>query len=92
MPDPVSEAARQFGDRAKAARDAAGLSQQAVADRAGLHVSYYGQIERGARNVALHNILRVAAALEVRPGELLDGLPDPDAPPPPTRRRSQRDR
>lgn len=89
MPDPISEAARQFGLRIRTAREANGVSQQRVADRAGLHVSYLGQVERGARNVALHNILRIAAALEVPPGQLLDGLPDPDAPPPKKRRRAR---
>ena len=89
MPEPVSEAAREFGARIRTARETLGVSQQHVAEQAGLHVSYLGQVERGARNVALHNILRIAAALKVQPGQLLDGLPDPDAPPPKKRRRGR---
>jgi transcriptional regulator with XRE-family HTH domain len=53
---------------------AKGLSQEALAELAGLHRTYVGSAERGLRNVSLHNILRLAKALEVTPGQLLDGL------------------
>jgi len=33
-----------------------------------------GDVERGQRNVALVNIVKIATALKVRPGDLLDGL------------------
>jgi transcriptional regulator with XRE-family HTH domain len=63
-----------FGRRVRAAREARGLSQEALADRAGLHRTYVGSAERGLRNVSLTNILKLCRALGVRPGELLDGL------------------
>lgn len=63
-----------FGRRVRAAREARGLSQEALADIAGVHRTYIGSIERGLRNVSLANILRLSRALGVRPGELLDGL------------------
>jgi transcriptional regulator with XRE-family HTH domain len=63
-----------FGRRVRAAREASGLSQEALADRAGLHRTYVGSTERGLRNVSLTNILRLSRALGVQPGELLDGL------------------
>lgn len=88
MAQPASLAATEFGARLRAVRDEQGLSQQAVADAAGLHVAYVGQVERGQRNVSLHNILRLAAALSTTPGRLMDGLPDPDAPPPKPKKRS----
>jgi transcriptional regulator with XRE-family HTH domain len=69
--DPVAAA---FGERVRRARVARGLSQEELADVAGLHRTYVGSAERGLRNVSLHNILRLAKALQVRPGELLDGL------------------
>ncbi len=69
--DPVATA---FGERVRTARIAMGLSQEALAEAAGLHRTYVGSAERGLRNVSLHNILRLAKALDVRPGELLDGL------------------
>lgn len=52
-------------------RLAAGFSQESFADACGLHRTYIGGIERGERNVSFTNIIRIAAALGVRPSELL---------------------
>jgi transcriptional regulator with XRE-family HTH domain len=72
MADP--EALQAFGRRVRAAREAKGLSQESLADLAALHRTYVSSAERGERNVSLTNILRLARALDVRPGELVDGL------------------
>jgi transcriptional regulator with XRE-family HTH domain len=48
-----------------------GLSQESLADRAGLHRTYVGSIERCERNVSIDNIAKLAAALKVSPSELL---------------------
>jgi transcriptional regulator with XRE-family HTH domain len=48
------------------------LSQEELADRAELHRTYVGGIERGERNVSLLNIDRLARALETSPSRLLD--------------------
>jgi transcriptional regulator with XRE-family HTH domain len=47
------------------------MSQEELASRAGLHRTYLGGIERGERNPSYTNITRIAAALEVRPSQLL---------------------
>ena len=52
-------------------RTAAGLSQEELADRAGLHRTYISSIERGQRNISLKNIFVIANALGTQSGELL---------------------
>jgi transcriptional regulator with XRE-family HTH domain len=54
-------------------RNKLGLSQEELADRAGLHRTYVGSIERGERNVSVDNIEKIAEALEVKPERLLSG-------------------
>jgi transcriptional regulator with XRE-family HTH domain len=55
-----------------------GLSQEALAEQAGVHWTFLGQVERGQRNLSLHNLLKLAAGLGVDPGELVRGLRPPD--------------
>ncbi|HEX2902866.1 MAG TPA: helix-turn-helix transcriptional regulator [Jatrophihabitans sp.] len=54
-----------------------GLSIRQLAERANLHWAYIGQVERGRRNLTLHNILKLATALDVDPGRLIRGLTPP---------------
>jgi transcriptional regulator with XRE-family HTH domain len=50
------------------------MSRQQLAVASGLHPTYIGDVEGGVRNVTLLTILRLANALGVTPGQLLDGL------------------
>ena len=75
--EPISEAAREFGERVRMRRLQLGMSQEELARDASLHWSYLGQVERGQRNLTLHNILRIAEMLEIDPGKLLRGLQAP---------------
>jgi transcriptional regulator with XRE-family HTH domain len=59
-----------FGKRLRELRQKANLSQEELADLAGLDRSYIGGVERGQRNVSLVNIHRIAQALKMRPGGL----------------------
>ena len=63
---------RRFGLNVKAARKRAGHSQETLADTAGVARSYMSDVETGARNPTLRVVERIAAALEVGPGRLLD--------------------
>jgi len=56
-------------------RAAQGLSQESLAEKADLHRTYVGSIERCERNVSLDNIENLATALGVDICELLAPLP-----------------
>ncbi len=63
-----------FGKRVRSLRQESGLSQEVLAANAGIHRTYLGGVERGERNLSLKNIIRLATALGVRPGELFDDI------------------
>jgi len=48
-----------------------GISQEQLADLAGLHRTYVSSIERGERNVSIDNIERLAQALKVPAADLI---------------------
>lgn len=76
---PLSAATQAFGERVRARRHQLNRSQEQLADVCGLHWTFVGQVERGRRNISLHNILKLAAGLDIDPGELVKGLKAPDA-------------
>jgi len=47
------------------------ITQEALADRCGLHRTYVGSVERGERNVSLQNIHLLAAALGITASQLV---------------------
>lgn len=61
----------RFGRALRRRREAAGFSQESLADAAGLHRTYVGSVERGERNISLRNIVRLASALRCRASDLL---------------------
>lgn len=71
MPEALSPAHAALGATVRSLRTDLALSQLQLAERAGLHRSYLGGVERGARNVSLTNIVALARALEVHPARLL---------------------
>jgi transcriptional regulator with XRE-family HTH domain len=60
-----------FGTAVRRLRTARGLSQEGLAELAGVHRTYVGGIERGERNVSLLSIDRLAVALSVPPSTLM---------------------
>ena len=57
-------------------RNDRGWSQEELADRAGLHRTYIGSVERGEENLSLVNIERLAATLGVSVAELFSPFTD----------------
>jgi transcriptional regulator with XRE-family HTH domain len=74
--DELFDGRRVLGVHLRTARTRRKLTQDALAERVGIHPSYLGSIERGRRNVPLDTLCRLAWALRVDPHELLRPLPE----------------
>ena len=61
-----------LGANVRRYRDAADLSQEAVAERMGVDRAYISAVERGAQNVTLMLLWEISQALRIRPADLLD--------------------
>ena len=55
----------KFGNRVREERQQRGLSQEDLAEKAGVHRTYVGMIERAEKNITLINIEKIAKALGV---------------------------
>ena len=55
----------RFGFAVKVRREQLELTQEDLAERAGIHRTYLSDIERGTRNPSLVNIDRLATALSI---------------------------
>ncbi len=62
----------KFGNHLRELREARDLSQTQLSDLAGLNRNYVGDVERGRRNPCLDNIIKLAEALNVAPGDLFE--------------------
>ena len=72
----ANEILKLVGQRIRSLRKERGMSQEQLGEKGGFHYSYIGQIERGEKNVALLNLAKISAALEVSLSQLftyLDG-------------------
>jgi transcriptional regulator with XRE-family HTH domain len=67
-----STARMLFSQNLRQTRESRGLSQEALADIAGIHRTYVGSVERGERNISIDNIEKLARALDVTPAFLLE--------------------
>ena len=67
----MSDVLLRFGLRMREIRKDRGISQEKLADLAGLHRTYVSSVERGQRNVSLLNIDRFAKALKVTIRDLM---------------------
>lgn len=64
----------KLGENIRELRKLKNLSQEAFADEAGLDRTYLGGLERGERNVATLNLIKIACALNVEIGVLFPPL------------------
>ncbi len=69
MDESVAQFARNVGE----ARRRAGLTQEEVSYRSGVHPTEVSRIENGNRDARVSTVFRLAEALGVSPGQLLDG-------------------
>ena len=64
---------KKFGKNVRTKRQQLGLSQEALAFDAKSNRTYISDVERGTRNPSIEVVQRIAKALGVTMGELLDG-------------------
>ena len=67
----MSDVLVRFGQRLRQVRKKKHISQEKLADLAGLHRTYVSSVERGERNISLLNIEKLAQALGVAMTSLL---------------------
>ena len=72
MPVGAMTPEQQFGKNVRHWRKKRGFSQEDFAERAQLHPTYVSGIESGSRNPTVKVIVRIAAALDVRVGDLFE--------------------
>ncbi len=59
-----------IGERIRSIRKAKGFTQETLAEKADIHYSYIGGIERGDRNISVETLSKIINALEILPVEL----------------------
>jgi transcriptional regulator with XRE-family HTH domain len=64
---------RAFGDHLRALREARGLSQERLGQKASLSGKFVGEVERGEKSISLDSLWRVARALGLPLGGVIPG-------------------
>lgn len=65
---------RVVGQKIRAYRKEAELSQEKLAEKAGLSYKYLGEVERGTVNVSLDSLMRVAKVLKLKVADLVQDV------------------
>lgn len=73
MPDNLKRATKELATRLRAARLAAGISQETLSDLTGIAYRRYQTLEAGTANTTIKTLVRIADALEVDVWDLLSG-------------------
>lgn len=61
----MSDVVKRVGDRIRHIRKEKGLSQEQLAERAGLHNNYVGQVERGEKNLTIETLEKIVSGLDI---------------------------
>lgn len=70
----MNDIAKIIGQRIRNYRTQKGLSQEKLAELAGCHPTYIGQLERGEKNATLESVEKIASAMDISLSELFDKL------------------
>jgi XRE family transcriptional regulator, regulator of sulfur utilization len=65
---------RLLGEKIRAYRNQAGLTQEKLAEKADLHHNFIGEVERGNMETSLSSLLKIAKALKVKVRDLVEEL------------------
>lgn len=60
----------EFGKKIRSLRQKFNLSQESLAEKAGVHRTYIGMIERAEKNITLDNIYKISKAFDISLSEL----------------------
>jgi transcriptional regulator with XRE-family HTH domain len=61
----------KLGDAIRTRRQSIGLSQEALADAAGINRTHMGEVERGKRNISFMSIVKIASAMDAKASDLI---------------------
>jgi transcriptional regulator with XRE-family HTH domain len=69
---PITDPRKPLGQTIRNRREALGLTQEQLAERAGLHWTFISGVERGIRNISIMKLHRIAISLGVRLRDLVE--------------------
>lgn len=61
----------KLGDAIRTRRQSIGLSQEALADAAGINRTHMGEVERGKRNISFMSIVKIASAMDAKASDFI---------------------
>ncbi len=70
----VTKHRRILGETIRSYRKQAGLSQEKLAEKAELHPTYVSDVERGAENISVDALSRIAKTLKIHVNDLTKGI------------------
>lgn len=71
---------KELGQRIRAERTAKKMTQEELAERAGLHPTYIGQVERGEKSLTVASLEKIVEGLEISFSDLFENIQPPTKP------------